>query len=150
MQKDNIQTLQRYLYLNVYAILLLVLGVGMGILPVYEISYYLIIPQVLLIAVFLKGAFGIFSSWTDKKRKYVVLMERNSKEFRPDTFYEYMQAPCGRLLVKIVLSDLGLSEQYVVLRKQRQPFFKELKNNCATKEVKVYTMNDYKKDELSS
>lgn len=145
IQRDNIQTLQRFIYLNAYAILLLVVGVGIGVIPLYKISFYLLIPQILLVIVFIKGSYGIFTSWEDKKRKYVVLMERNSKCFRPDTFSEYMQAPCGRLLVKIVLEDLDQSDKYKMLRKQRQPFFKELKNNCATKEVKVYTMDDYKK-----
>lgn len=145
IQRDNIQTLQRFIYLNAYAILLLVVGVGIGVMPLYKISFYLLIPQILLVIVFIKGSYGIFVSWEDKKRKYVVLMERNSKSFRPDTFSEYMQAPCGRLLVKIVLEDLDQSDKYKMLMKQRQPFFKELKNNCATKEVKVYTMDDYKK-----
>lgn len=142
---NNIQTLQRFLYLNIYAFLLLVIGGGIGFLPVYKVSYYLLIPQILLVIICLKGAYDIFASWEDKKRKYVVLMERNSKNFRPDTFSEYMQAPCGRLLTKIVLSDLGLSDKYKILQCQRKPFFEELKSNCKPTEVKVYTNDDYKK-----
>ena len=74
-------------------------------------------------------------------------MERNAKVFRPDTFSEYMTAPCGRLLVKIVLDDLDSPDKYKLLKMQRKPFIKELKENCTVKEVKVYTIEDYKKND---
>ena len=131
-----------------FAFFLLLCGVGMGVLPVYKISHWLIIPHVITILILFKGSYSIISTWDDKKRKYIVLMERNAKEFRPDTFSEYMKAPCGRLLTKIVLSDLCQSDKYVVLKKYRKPFIKELKENCKVKEVKVYTLEDYKKTKI--
>lgn len=143
----GINTLQRFLYLNSYAFLLLFCGVCMGVLPIYKVSCWLIIPQIIIVLIFIKGAYSIFSSWDDKKRKYVVLMERNAKVFRADTFSEYMTAPCGRLLVKIVLADLDSSDKYKLLKKQRKPFIKELKENCTVKDVKVYTIEDYKKND---
>lgn len=146
MQK-GINTLPRFLYLNSYAFLLLFCGVGMGVLPIYKVSSWFIVPQIIIILIFLKGAYSIFSTWDDKKRKYVVLMERNAKNFRPDTFSEYMSAPCGRLLTKIVLADLAQSDKYKLLKMQRKPFFEELKENCTVKEVKVYTIEDYKKND---
>lgn len=148
MQK-GIETLSRFLYLNSYAFLLFFLGVGIGVLPIYKVSYWLVIIQVIVILVLFKGSYSIFSTWDDKKRKYVVLMERNGKDFRADTFSEYMKAPCGRLLTKIVLADLGQSDKYKLLKSQRMPFFKELKDNCKTKEVKVYTIEDYKNNDLN-
>ena len=148
MQK-GINTLSRFLYLNSYAFLLLFCGVGMGVLPIYKISYWLIIPQVITILVLFKGSYSIFSTWDDKKRKYIVLMERNAREFRPDTFSEYMKAPCGRLLTKIVLEDLDKSDRYKTLKEQREPLIKELKENCTPKEVKVYTIENYKNNDVN-
>ena len=148
MQK-GINTLPRFLYLNSYAFLLLFCGVGMGVLPIYKVSCWFIVPQIIIILIFLKGAYSIFSTWDDKKRKYVVLMERDAKNFRPDTFSEYMSAPCGRLLTKIVLADLAQSDKYKLLKMQRKPFFEELKENCTVKEVKVYTIEDYKNNKVN-
>ena len=121
----------------------------MGVLPIYKVSCWFIVPQIIIILIFLKGAYSIFSTWDDKKRKYVVLMERNAKNFRPDTFSEYMSAPCGRLLTKIVLADLAQSDKYKLLKMQRKPFFEELKENCTVKEVKVYTIEDYKNNKAN-
>lgn len=80
----------------------------------------------------------IFKSWPDKKRKYHVLMTRNSDTLHPDTFKDYMQAPCGRLLVHVVLADLGMSGRYRDLRALRQPLWTTLKSNCKTQKTVVY------------
>ena len=37
--------------------------------------------------------------------------------------------------------------KYKLLKMQRKPFIKELKENCTVKEVKVYTIEDYKKND---
>lgn len=52
-----------------------------------------------------------------------MLMERNSDATRPDTFSDYMQAPCGRLLAKIVLKDLGREEEYLQLKKLQKTYW---------------------------
>lgn len=78
----------------------------------------------------LKGGISILASWPDKKRKYQILMERNAGGFRPDTFTEFMQAPCGRLLSRIVLKDLGIAHRYSELRHLRKPFTAWLYENC--------------------
>lgn len=136
--KQTIVTLSRFLYLNTYAFLLLVGGIGMVFIPLYKINKWLFIIQIVITFVCWKNSLRIFRSWNDKKRKYKILMQRNSECFRPDTFREYMQAPCGRLLVKIVLNDLNLSHEYNTLKKLKQPFIKTLKNSCKSQKTIVY------------
>ncbi|MEE1001333.1 MAG: hypothetical protein U0L37_05195 [Bacteroidales bacterium] len=140
---NNIETLARFLYLNTYAFLLLFIGVGIGVLPLFEISRWLLIPQIGIVVICLKGTYSIFSSWEDKKRKYHILIERNSKEFREDTFSEYMEAPCGRLLTKTVLKDLNQSDKYRILKINQKSYFAQLEKTCRRTKVKVYTSKDY-------
>lgn len=139
MNKQTIVTFTRFLYLNIYAFLLLVGGIGIFFIPLYEINVWFLLPQSIVALVCLKNSLRIFKSWSDKKRKYDVLMQRNANGFRPDTFSEYMQAPCGRLLVRIVLEDLGISDEYKTLKKLRQPFFATVKKSCTPQKTVVYT-----------
>ncbi|MBR5469821.1 MAG: hypothetical protein IKU78_05090 [Paludibacteraceae bacterium] len=139
MNKQTIVTFPRFLYLNTYAFLLLVGGIGIVLFPFYQIYKWLFVPQIIIALICLKNSWRIFHSWNDKKRKYNILIQRNSDNFRPDTFYEYMQAPCGRLLVKIVLKDLNISSKYSNLKKMKQPFFTVLKNSCKTQKTVIYT-----------
>lgn len=136
--KQTIVTLSRFLYLNTYAFLLLVGGIGILFIPLYKINKWLFIIQIVITFVCWKNSLRIFRSWNDKKRKYKILMQRNCDCFRPDTFCEYMQAPCGRLLVKIVLNDLNLSHEYNTLKKLKQPFITTLKNSCKSQKTIVY------------
>lgn len=141
MSKKNIETIPRFLYLNAYAFLLVLIGGGVAFIPVHRVSLWLIIPQAAIAIVCLKAAYTILSSWQDKKRQYRILMQRNKKELRPDTFSEYMQAPCSRLLTRMVLKDLGRSDCYKTLKKH-VPLLTRIKQNCAS-ETKVYTAEDY-------
>ena len=131
---NNIETLARFLYLNTYAFLLLFIGVGIGVLPLFEISRWLLIPQIGIVVICLKGTYSIFSSWEDKKRKYHILIE---------TFSEYMEAPCGRLLTKTVLKDLNQSDKYKILKINQKSYFAQLEKTCRRTKVKVYTSKDY-------
>ena len=49
-------------------------------------------------------------------------MDRNKKEFRPESFKVYMDAPCGRKIIHCVLKDLGKKEEYKNLLKYKPPF----------------------------
>lgn len=73
-------------------------------------------------------------------------MERNRTQLRHDTFHEYMQAPCGRLLVRIVLNDLGQTHYYKFLLGTRIPLRESVKQNCQKKETKVYINPNFNKD----
>ncbi len=128
----------RFLYLNTYAFFLLALGIGIGVVPCYRIGWWLVGIQVILGLVCIYKAIEIFYSWADKKRKYKVLMERNNPVLRPDTFTDYMQAPCGRLLVRVVLQDLGCPQTYQQLKALRKPFKETLKENCRPQKTIIY------------
>lgn len=135
--------IKRFLYLNTYAELLLSIGVGISVIPLYKISYYLIIVQVVVDIISIRGAVGIFSSWKSKKRSYKILIEKNKKSFHPESFRDYMEAPCGRLLTKLVLNDLNMCENYKTL-KQSYPiaFFRDI-SNCKRFSTEVHFNEKY-------
>ncbi len=92
----------------------------------------------------MKQAIKLLSTWKDKKIKYKILIGKNKKEFRPDSFQVFMQAPCGRLLTKVVLEDLGYKEKYKELLIYKEPFFISLKKSCQKQETKIYINEDFK------
>lgn len=114
--QSNNWRLGRYIYLNSYALLLLFVGGGILLLPGWLYCYWITLAQIVIAIPILKSTFRILSSWESKKREYRLLMERNSKEFNPASFETFMSAPCGRLLVKVVLNDLGQSDKYASLK----------------------------------
>ena len=78
MPERRISTLPRFLYLNTYAILLLLAGMAAVLVPLYRISMWFLPAQLILSLICLKNSIRLFRSWKDKKRKYAVLMERNN------------------------------------------------------------------------
>lgn len=134
----------RFVYLNTYALLLSVIGVGISVIPLYKVSWFFLIIQIPIAFFTLRGAYVIFSSWERKKRSYKILIEKNSRQFSPESFHEYMEAPCGRLLTKVVLSDLSMEENYAMLKKQYQmTFFNDLKQCRYKPEVVVHFNEDF-------
>ncbi|MBQ8336320.1 MAG: hypothetical protein IJY44_02165 [Bacteroidaceae bacterium] len=115
---SGLSSFRRYVYLNTYAYLLLFMGVGIAFVPLYRVHWLLAAVQAVLVAVVLKAAFKILLRWKEKKRSYNVLVERNRNGIRDELFKEYMQAPCGRLLVKVVLNDLGERQRYKILKRK--------------------------------
>jgi hypothetical protein len=124
--KSPIATFKRYLFLNMYAILILLLGIGVMLVPLWRFSILLLVLQIIIMLFCLKASFAILSSWSHKKREYDILIKRNQDEFRPDTFKEHMKAPCGILLSKIVLDDLGCPSRYEELKRFKEPLLKSL------------------------
>jgi len=111
-------------------------------IPLYEISWIFLVCQIIILGICLKQAFKIFSSWNAKKRRYDILIQQNSNVFTPDSFTEYMQAPCGRILVKIVLKDLNKSNEYNNLLALKQPILQVLKTSCKPSKTILYINND--------
>ena len=142
INNKGINTTVRFLYLNTYAFLLLLIGGGIMSISLYVINTPLLIAQITLTLICFKGAFSIFNSWTDKKIKYEILMNRNKYNFRRDTFKEFMTAPCGRLLVKVVLSDLDKTHKYKELTIYRQSIIKEIKNCTKPRRTKIKIHSD--------
>lgn len=136
----------RYLYLNTYSFLLLICGIIVVLIPFYKILKWFIIPQVAVSLFFVMQAVKLFSTWQDKKVKYRILVEKNKNDFRPETFKIFMQAPCGVLLTKAVLKDLGLKKRYSELKIYKKPLFDSIKDGCANKnqETKIYINKDFK------
>lgn len=120
LEKHPISTPSRFLFLNFYAFFLLALGGGVIAISFVFGNTYLKWGLIAAGAYSLYGSLKIFSSWSDKKRKYNVLIQRNTPELRPDTFSEFMSAPCGRLLARVVIKDLGMKSRWHELKPKRQ------------------------------
>jgi hypothetical protein len=134
----------RYIYLNSYALFLLAVGGGILLFPGWIYSWWITLPQVIISYPFLKTGIDILSRWESKKREYRLLIERNKKEFNPSSFELYMGAPCGRLLVKTVLKDLGYSDKYDSLKIYKRTICYFIREDLCNKRQKVvvYTLND--------
>ena len=128
MKKQSVSTFSRFVYLNLYAFLLCMVGIGILFIPLSSTHWILFVLQIILSIVCVYGGINIFNTWKTKKRKYDILWEKNVEGIRHESFSDYMQAPCGRLLVKIVLKDLDKSETYSELQKYRTSFCNEIKN----------------------
>jgi len=130
--------MSRFLYLNIYSFLLAGAGILTLIAPFYCISKWTLVVQVILSVYLLTMSGKLFSAWEGKKKEIDILVKRNRAEFRPDTFEIFMQAPCGRLLVRSVLADLGKPEEYKNLLKMKKPFFSGIKQSCAPVKTVIY------------
>lgn len=137
----SISTLPRFLYLNIYALLLFAIGGGIVFIPLYKTSWWLVALQAAVALPCFNGALKILKSWKDKKRKYSMLMQRNADGIRPDTFSPFMQAACGRLLVRIVLKDLGRKDAYESLKPLKKPLPERCMESCTPKKTVVHTFN---------
>jgi hypothetical protein len=85
----------------------------------------------------------LFSTWPEKKRMMVLLLQKNKHEFRPESFKMYMQAPCSRLLVRSVLGQLGEKRRYRELLAYKEPFLSTIKKTLAPAKFHVYINKDY-------
>jgi hypothetical protein len=130
--------MSRFLYLNIYAFLLVFAGILTLILPFYLITKWILIAQgIVAINLFLIAG-RLFSTWDAKKREIDLLVNRNKNGFRPDTFEVYMQAPCGRLVVHEALKELNIQKEYKTLLKLQKPILERLKNNCTPVKTVIF------------
>ncbi len=60
----------------------------------------------------------LFQALPLKVRSVLILFRKNRLSIKPVSFENYMVAPCGRQVVKIVLNKLNRTEQYPILRKK--------------------------------
>jgi len=133
----------RFLYLNIYSFILVFSGALALAIPLYLISKWFWIPQGIIALYFFSTGSKLFSTWDDKKAKITILLNKNKDEFRPDTFKQFMEAPCGRLVAKVVLADLGKSHEYKDLLKMKKPFLTALKESCTPVKAVVYINEEY-------
>jgi len=128
----------RFLYLNIYSFLIVCAGILALVLPFYSITKWtLVIQAIIAIKLFMISG-RLFSSWEYKKREIDLLVNRNKTEFRPETFEVFMQAPCGRLVVREALRDLNMQEKYKVLLELQKPLLERLKNNCTPSKTVIF------------
>jgi len=138
----------RFLYLNIYSFLCIIAGILVVLLPFYKISKWILIAQGIIALFLLVTGCNLFATWDDKKKKIAILLGKNKDEFRPDTFEVFMQAPCGRLVVREVLADLGKSHEYRNLLKFKKPFLVSLKDDCTPTEAIIYINEEYYKEKI--
>ena len=118
----------RFLYLNTYVFVLLALAVLIFLLP---IGIFVVVMKYLCVLMCAAGAVGIFSQWKAKTGKIPILVQRNRKKIRPDTFADLQRTLCGRLVTSLALRDLRKTEAYRALSAAE---WKELKSRAMGKE----------------
>jgi len=104
----------RFLYVNFFALLLMALGVVIFFVS-QELFY--IIFKIMLSVWCVAGGFALITQWKAKKRKIELLVARNMKQIRPDTFRTISKTLCGQQMVGMALSDLKKTENYRNLSK---------------------------------
>lgn len=134
----GIQTVSRFIFINAYAFLLLFLAIGITVISCIFCFGILFIACLLAALFCLRLAVKIFTTWSGKIRHYNKLMELNAPVFSPETFKEYIQAPCGCLLTRVVLKDLGKSDQYPNLCKLRLPLFERIRTVCLPHKTVIF------------
>ena len=135
--------MSRFLYLNIYSFLIIFAGILTLILPFHLITKWILIAQgiVAIKLFFISGK--LFSTWDAKKREIDLLVNRNKNGFRPDTFEVYMQAPCGRLVVREALRNLNMQREYKTLIKLQKPLLERLRNNCTPAKTVIFINEDF-------
>jgi hypothetical protein len=73
---------------------------------------FILIFKYLVVLWCIAGACAILSKYNVKKRQLSILVKRNNKEIRPDTFKAHLKTPCGQLLVNMALYNLRKTENY--------------------------------------
>ena len=94
----------RFCYLNTYAFLLLALGAAAALIPP---AVFVLILKYGAALFLLAVAVTMLSGWKTKKRVMAVMMGRNRKTFRPETFRRHAKTFCGRLMVRVLIKDLA-------------------------------------------
>ena len=134
----------RFLYLNIYTFLIVCAGILILVIPFYIISKWIIIAQIIIAIKLFMISGRLFSTWDSKKREMTILIKRNQVEFRPETFEMFMQAPCGRLVVRQVLRDLNKREEYKNILKLQKPLLERIRNNCTSPKTVIYINEEAK------
>jgi membrane protein CcdC involved in cytochrome C biogenesis len=126
-----------------YSFLIVCAGILMLVAPFYRMSKWTLVVQAIIAVKLFMIAGKLFSAWEEKVKKIDMLAKRNRDEFRPDTFAVFMQAPCGRLIVRQVLRDLHKQDEYKSLIKLQKPLLERLRTNCAPAKTVIYINKDF-------
>lgn len=125
------------LYLNIYPIVLLVAAVVTVVFPLWSVCLWFLIVQAIVFLVLVRESFRLFGTYPQKVRMISLLLRRNRTVFHPASFVPYLDAPCSRSVVRVVLQRLDLSWRYADLLKLRKPFGDRIRESCRTQETKI-------------
>jgi hypothetical protein len=101
------QGIIRFFYLNAYAFLLFALSAAAFLIPP---AVLLLIFKYGIVLFLLAVSITMLSGWKNKRRIMAVMLGRNKKTFRPETFRRHTKTFCGRLMVRAVIKDLAAGE----------------------------------------
>ena len=100
----------RFLYLNIFAFVLAGVAVGVFLLP---LDIFLKALKLLVVFLLAASAVRLFAQLKSKEKKLRILVARNMKEIRFDTFKQLSQTLCGNLMINTALGDLRKTENYI-------------------------------------
>jgi hypothetical protein len=124
--------------LNIYSFLVAIAGILVLLLPLYKIAIWTLAGQIPVSLYLFKVSFDLFSTYKDKLKKIDILIGKNKKEFRADTFKVFMQAPCSRLIVKYTLNQINRKNEYKYLLKMKKTFIENLRDGCKSVDTVIY------------
>jgi hypothetical protein len=124
--------------LNIYSFLVAVAGILVLLLPFYKLTLWTLIGQVPVVLYLFKVSFDLFSTYEDKLKKINILILKNKKEFRADTFKVFMQAPCSRLIVKYTLNQINRKNEYKYLLEMKKSFVENVREGCTPVDAVIY------------
>jgi len=112
----------KLVFLDIYAILLFTFITMSLLLLIIHFKYFykyiiLLIPVLFILLFIFKQTINIQLRLNQKYRSYLILKSRNLKTFKFTTFEKYMNAPCTRLVVLLVLFEINKLRDYQLLKK---------------------------------
>ena len=124
-----------WLFLNFYFYVLALLGGAATWIIVSgwcHFAWFGLVPLVYLAFIGWVGGVGVAFSYPVKLRMYRILVQRNKDGFRLETFRNFVDAPCHRLVVRAALLKNGQGGHYreVMRAWYRYPWQKYRKGDC--------------------
>ena len=98
-----------FLYINIFAFLLIGLGVVIFIMPQ---DIFLFILKIIFAFSIVASGFGILFQWKTKSRRLKILIARNKRGIRLDTFKQIREYPCGWVMADVALRELRKTENH--------------------------------------
>jgi len=109
-----------WICINVYALLLDGLGLSAFTLAFVLFGTWPVTALIVSLggAFLVYGGLGIHSTYSEKCRIYSVLIRRNAHQLRKETFRDFMEVPCHRIIVRMALHRVGCDREYYAIKKE--------------------------------
>ena len=122
--------------LNAYAILLDAVALGAGLLSISLLwnGHPILAGLAVMVAAFSGcSAIELHGSYFYKRKLFRILIRKNRNRLQPETFDGRFDAPCHRLLVRLVLHRIGRADAYRGLfRRYYIPPWKRFRRDTGT------------------